>query len=169
MSGIRIGLLSDTHGYIDEPIMKLLKECDEVWHAGDIGENEVYQQLQQFTNLRIVFGNIDSISIQKSILEDEIFYVEGFKVLMTHIAGNPPKFNKRVKDLLAKEKPNILVCGHSHILKFGWDKEQQLWFMNPGAAGKHGFHQMRTMLRFTLHNGKIENAEVIELGKRGVI
>ena len=169
MSGIRIGLLSDTHGYIDNHFMNLLKECDEVWHAGDVGENGVFQHLQQFQKLRIVYGNIDTVSLQKSIPEDLTFRVEGFKVLMTHIAGNPPKFNKRVKAILEIEKPDIVVCGHSHILKFGWDKENQLWFMNPGAAGKHGFHAMRTMLRFTLVQGKIENAEVIELGKRGTI
>jgi uncharacterized protein len=169
MNGIRIGLLSDTHGFCNEDILRYLETCDEIWHAGDIGENEVLEKLTGHKPLRIVFGNIDTVIMQKTLPEDLFFELEGFRILITHIAGNPPAYNKRVKGLIREHKPNILVCGHSHILKIGWDKENTLWYMNPGAAGKHGFHAMRTMLRFTLVQGKIENAEVIELGKRGAL
>lgn len=169
MSGTRIGLLSDTHGFCNADMLHYLEQCDEIWHAGDIGENDVLEKLSGNKPLRIVYGNIDSVIKQKTLPEDLVFEVEGVRVFMTHIAGNPPAYNQRVKNMIRNHQPNILVCGHSHILKVGWDKENSMWYMNPGAAGKHGFHKVRTLLRFTLHKGKVEKAEVIELGLRGAL
>lgn len=163
----KILLLSDTHSYIDDRILKYASEADEIWHAGDIGEIKVADELQAIKPLRAVYGNIDNAEVRGEFPLNNIFSVDGVKVVMTHIGGYPGRYNARVKELLINEKPKLYICGHSHILKVMHDKKLNLLHMNPGAAGIHGFHQVRTMLRFTLDNGKIDNLEVIELGKRG--
>ncbi len=163
----KILLLSDTHSYIDDRILKYAAEADEIWHAGDIGEIKVADELQAVKPLRAVYGNIDNAEVRREFPLNNIFNLDGVKVLMTHIGGYPGRYYARVKELLINEKPKLYICGHSHILKVMHDKKLNLLHMNPGAAGIHGFHQVRTMLRFTLDNGKIDNLEVIELGKRG--
>lgn len=163
----KIMLLSDTHSYIDDRILKYASEADEIWHAGDVGEIKVADELQAIKPLRAVYGNIDNAEVRGEFPLNNIFSVDGVKVVMTHIGGYPGRYNARVKELLINEKPKLYICGHSHILKVMHDKKLNLLHMNPGAAGIHGFHQVRTMLRFTLDNGTIDNLEVIELGKRG--
>ena len=162
----RIGLLSDTHGYIDEQILDHFKECDEIWHAGDWGNSIVNDTLESFKPVRGVYGNIDGKENRLIYPKDLVFEIEGVKVYMTHIGGYPTRYNKDSRPIILEEKPNLFISGHSHILKVIPDNKMNLLHMNPGAAGKHGFHQMRTMLRFEIDNGKIENLQVIELGKR---
>ena len=163
----KILLLSDTHSYIDDRILKYASEADEIWHAGDIGEIKVADELQAIKPLRAVYGNVDNAEVRGEFPLNNIFCVDSVKVVMTHIGGYPGRYSARVKELLINEKPKLYICGHSHILKVMHDKKLNLLHMNPGAAGIHGFHQVRTMLRFTLDDGKIDNLEVIELGKRG--
>lgn len=162
----KILLLSDTHSYIDDQIIKFVKEADEVWHAGDIGSLEVTDSILKLKPLRAVFGNIDGKDIRAEFPLDLIFEIENMKVWMTHIGGYPNKYYPRIKETISDIKPNIFICGHSHILKVMYDKKNDLLHMNPGASGKHGFHKVRTMLRFVLDNGKIKDMEVIELAKR---
>ncbi|MBI1288689.1 MAG: YfcE family phosphodiesterase [Flavobacteriales bacterium] len=164
----RIGLLSDTHGYLDAGIKKHFVNCDEIWHAGDIGSVEVSDTLAAWKPYRAVYGNIDGGKLRAMHPENQIFELEGVKVLMTHIGGYPGKYTARVRDLIIQEKPKLYICGHSHILKVMFDKKHQVLHMNPGAAGISGFHQVKTLLRFVLDNGDIKNLEVIELGKRTV-
>lgn len=133
-----------------------------MWHAGDIGQEKVIQQLQEKSFVRAVYGNIDDQLIRQTWPENQLFTLEGVKVLMTHIGGYPNKYTARVKKLLNEHQPDLYICGHSHILKVVYDKQLRLLHMNPGAVGKHGFQQVRTMLRFELRNSKIENLEVIE-------
>ena len=162
----KILLLSDTHGYIDNQILKYVKLADEVWHAGDIGTVEVIDTLQKFKPVRAVYGNIDGAEIRSMLPLDLKFTIENVSVWITHIGGYPNRYDKRIKDKLIKQQPNLFISGHSHILKVMFDKKLNLLHMNPGAAGKHGFHQVRTMLRFEVENGNIANLEVIELAKR---
>lgn len=163
---MKIGLISDTHGFLDERVFHHFKHCDEIWHAGDIGENEVLSRLQTFKPTKAVFGNIETAALQKELPEYLEIKKEGVRTLMIHIGGRPGRYAKGVKDLILKYRPNLFICGHSHILKVMMDRDLDVLYMNPGAAGKHGFHQMRTMLRFDLKEGQIKNLEVIELGKR---
>lgn len=165
----KILLLSDTHSYIDDRILDYAYQADEVWHAGDIGDFKAMQPLIEIKPFKAVYGNIDNAEVRAEFPLDNIFEVEGVKVVITHIGGYPPKYSARVKKILQDEKPKLYICGHSHILKVMPDKNLGLIHMNPGAAGKHGFHTIRTMLRFTLDKGKIENLEVIELGQRGKV
>lgn len=163
----KILLLSDTHSHIDERILFYAKEVDEVWHAGDIGSLQVTDLIAKSGCLvRGVYGNIDDAQIRTEFPEWNIFEIDGVKIAMTHIAGSPNKYPSRVKEVLLKERPKIFVCGHSHILKVEYVNSLEVLHMNPGAAGKHGFHHVRTMLRFQINSGKIENLEVIELGSR---
>lgn len=162
----RIGLLSDTHGYLDQGIKKHFALCDEIWHAGDIGTTDVSDTLSAWKPYRAVYGNIDGGKLRVMHPENQLFEVEDVKVLMTHIGGYPGKYVARVRQLIETEKPKLYICGHSHILKVMFDKKYQVLHMNPGAAGIHGFHQMKTMLRFVLDQGEIKDLEVIELGKR---
>ena len=162
----KILLLSDTHSYIDEQILKFVKQADEVWHAGDIGSLSVTDNIQKLKPLRAVFGNIDDKDARAEFPLDNNFVVENMSVYMTHIGGYPYKYKPRVKELLEKKRPKIFICGHSHILKVQFDKKLNLLHLNPGAAGKHGFHKIRTMLRFELNKGEIKNLEIIELAKR---
>ena len=162
----KILLLSDTHGHLDDKIIKYVNEADEVWHAGDIGKKEIINYLTEIKPLKAVFGNIDDKEIRLITKEFLYFNYEKNKILITHIAGYPGKYNKNVNRLISIYKPNILVCGHSHILKVMYDKKNKHLHLNPGAAGISGFHNIRTMLRFKLDSDKIKELEIIELGKR---
>ncbi len=162
----KIGLISDTHGYIDDRILSYLSVCDEIWHAGDIGDIAVTDKLKESALLRGVYGNIDGHIIRREFKEHSRFSCEGVDVFLTHIGGKPYVYDYRIKDYLQKNPPQLFICGHSHICKVQMDKKLKMLYMNPGAAGIKGFHHMRTLLRFTLDKGKIENLEVVELGKR---
>lgn len=162
----KILLLSDTHGYIDDRILHYVEQSDEVWHAGDIGDLRVSDALSAVKPFRAVYGNIDNHQARSSFPLHQRFVCEEVSVWITHIGGYPPKYNTLTRDEIRKKPPKLFICGHSHILKVIPDKTNGVLHMNPGAAGKHGFHKMRTMLRFTLDSGKIENLEVIELGKK---
>lgn len=159
----RIGLISDTHSYLDEVVFTHFKDCDEIWHAGDFGTLEVVERLQEFKPFRGVFGNIDDKSIRSICPEHLRFECEGVDVWMTHIGGYPGRYSSLVKSEIQSNPPKLFICGHSHILKVQFDKKLQLLHLNPGAAGKHGWHQVRTLMRFELNGGKIENLEIIEL------
>jgi len=163
----KILLLSDTHGHLDQKIIKYINVVDEVWHAGDIGTTAVANGISSLKTLKGVYGNIDGHELRSHFPENQIFSSEGVKVLMTHIGGYPGRYNARVKKLILEEKPQLYICGHSHILKVVQDRKNNLLHMNPGASGIYGFHQIRTLLRFELNHGKIEKLEVIELGQRG--
>tara|TARA_B100000949_G_scaffold235052_1_gene256257 strand:+ start:1039 stop:1536 length:498 start_codon:yes stop_codon:yes gene_type:complete len=162
----KILLLSDTHSHIDETILKYVRQADEIWHAGDIGTLEVTDSIKKLKPLKAVYGNIDDHVIQKEFPLNQRFYCEKVDVLMTHIGGYPPKYNMRTRDIIKENPPKLFICGHSHILKVMMDHKLNVLHMNPGACGKHGFHQVRTMLRFKIDNEDIKDLEVIELGKR---
>ena len=163
----RIGLISDTHGYIGEDLLESLEEVDEVWHAGDIGSEEVIDEIVKKWPLKAVFGNIDNRIIQLRCEEDLSFEIEGVSVFMTHIGGYPGRYHSRVKQLLIEKQPMLYICGHSHILKVMPDKDLGLLHMNPGSCGNYGIHYIRTYLRFNVEKGKIKDLEAVELGKRG--
>ncbi|WP_010517870.1 metallophosphoesterase family protein [Croceivirga radicis] len=162
----KVLLLSDTHSYIDERILAYAKKADEIWHAGDIGDLSVTDALAKIKPVRGVYGNIDNHVIQKEFPENNRFLCEEVDVWITHIGGYPNKYNVRVKEELKANPPKLFICGHSHILKVMFDKKLDLLHMNPGACGKHGFHQVRTMLRFVIDKDRITDLEVIELGKK---
>ncbi|EDM45194.1 hypothetical protein SCB49_03699 [unidentified eubacterium SCB49] len=161
----KILLLSDTHSYIDSAILKHVKNADEVWHAGDIGDLKVTDTIKKLKPLRAVYGNIDNDKARLEFPLDNRFTCEGVDVWMTHIGGYPGKYNQRVREAIYANPPKLYITGHSHILKVMNDKKTGLLHMNPGAIGTHGFHQVRTMLRFTIASGKIDNLEVIEYKK----
>ena len=162
----KILLLSDTHSFVDEQILKFVKQADEVWHAGDIGNIDVIDTLKKLKPVRAVFRNIDDHIIRSEFPLDLQFIIEDVPVWITHIGGYPNKYDVRIREELAKNPPKLFICGHSHILKVIYDKKLNLLHMNPGAAGKHGFHNIRTMLRFEINDGNISNLEIIELEKR---
>lgn len=162
---LRIGLLSDTHSFLDPRAHQYLASCDEVWHAGDIGSIEVLEELESRYSLRAVHGNIDGAKIRASAPEDQRFSLEGVKVWMTHIGGRPGKYRPRILEGLRTDPPDLFICGHSHICKVEYDREHKLLYANPGALGKEGFHRVRTLLRFSLQNGRPTEMEVIELGR----
>ena len=162
----RIGLISDTHSYLDPKVCKYFKECDEIWHAGDIGNAEVTDQLETFKPLRAVYGNIDGGILRKAFPQDLFFKCEEVPVFMTHIGGYPNRYAKGIIEKLKELKPKIFICGHSHILKVMYDKKYNLLHINPGAAGKSGFHKVKTVIRFTIDGKDIKDLEVVELGKR---
>lgn len=166
---MKIGLISDTHSYLDPTVFEHFKNVDEVWHAGDIGDAAVVEALENFKPLRAVYGNIDDKSVQARLLEDAWFICEGFNIWMTHIGGAPPNYNPRIKKILKQKVPDIFICGHSHILKIKKDPSYNMLYLNPGAAGNHGFHLMKTLIRFELNKKEIKKMEVIELGKRGAM
>ncbi len=161
----KILLLSDTHSYMDDTILKYVKQADEVWHAGDIGDLNVTDRIKALKPLRAVYGNIDDAKARVEFPEHLRFLCEDVDVWITHIGGYPPKYNNRVRESITANPPDIFICGHSHILKVMPDKTLGLLHMNPGAIGKHGFHKVRTMIRFTIDGSAIENLEVIELKK----
>lgn len=162
----KILLLSDTHSHLDDVILKYAAQADEIWHAGDIGDLAVTDELAKLKPLRAVFGNIDNATIQQEFPLNNRFTCEGVDVFITHIGGYPPKYNSRTRPEIEQNPPKLFICGHSHILKVMMDKKNSVLHMNPGACGKHGFHQVRTMLRFEIHGEDIKNLEVVELGKR---
>jgi uncharacterized protein len=165
---MKIGLLSDTHSFLDSRIMEYFKDCDEIWHAGDIGDPDVIKPLVDLKPFRAVYGNIDDKIVQQRYPEDLRFNCSGLDIWMTHIAGSPPRYNPRIKKELSKQIPDILICGHSHILRIKRDPAwNNMLYLNPGAAGNHGFHSIKTIVRFTIENVSITQMEVIELGKRG--
>lgn len=161
---IRIGLISDTHSHLDPAVFTHFKDCDEIWHIGDIGDEQVIRQLINFKPTFAVFGNIDSMELRYEFPENLFLEREGLTFFLTHIGGLPGKFPARVKNLIKIHKPDLFICGHSHILRVL--KGEGLVYINPGAAGHHGFHAVRTIMRMELSEGKITNLEVIELGKR---
>jgi hypothetical protein len=160
---MKIGLLSDTHSIIDKRILKFFENCDEIWHAGDIGTIKTLESLEKFKKIRAVYGNIDNHQIRREVNEFLLLKYEKLVILITHIAGKPPKYNKLTYNLIKKHKPNILVCGHSHILKIHRDKENDILIINPGASGNVGFHKFKTAIRFNIINSNIKNLEIIEL------
>lgn len=162
-----IGLISDTHGYLDEAVFRHFEKCDEIWHAGDFGPG-VAEPLQAFKPLRGVFGNIDDGAIRHAFPETLRWQCEEVSVLMTHIGGYPGKYAPAVRKELATTPTQLFISGHSHILKVMYDAKYSCLHMNPGAAGHQGWHQMRTLLRFTIDGKQIKDCEVIELGRRGV-
>ncbi len=165
-----IGLISDTHSFLDPKVFEHFKDVDEIWHAGDLGDAMVMEELKKFKLLRAVYGNIDGQEIQSLYPEDLWFHCEGFTIWMTHIGGAPPNYNPRIKKILSERIPDIFICGHSHILRIKKDLNfNNLLYLNPGAAGNHGFHLVKTLIRFELVNKAIKKMEVIELGKRGQI
>ena len=156
-------LLSDTHGYVDEKIISHTNYVDEVWHAGDIGDTRVIDSIKLLKPIKAVYGNIDSNEIRMMTEKNLIFDSEGIRVVMTHIAGYPGRYNRSAIELIQKYNPNLFICGHSHMLKVIQDKKYNHLHFNPGAAGIYGFHKKRTMLKFSLENGTIKNLFVIEL------
>lgn len=162
----KIGLLSDTHGYLDPKIFDYFKDVDEIWHAGDVGTIDIIDELRKFKPVRGVFGNIDDYKIRTEFPEFNRFKIEEVDVLMTHIAGKPGKYSKPALEELQKKSPKLFICGHSHILLVQMDKKFNMLWMNPGACGFKGFHAVKTILRFEINSDKIENLEAIEIGKR---
>lgn len=167
---MRIGLMSDTHSFLDERVLEHFAECDEVWHAGDFGSPEVMRALQAFKHLRGVYGNIDGAQIRAEMPLDLRFECAGVPVLMTHIGGYPGRYEPRVRTLLREHPPQggLFISGHSHILKIMPDRVGNFLHINPGACGNEGWHKVKTLVRFTLHQGSIGEVQVIELGSRGI-
>lgn len=165
----KIGLLSDTHSFLDDRIFQYFAECDEIWHAGDFGSMSVIDRLRAFKPLRGVYGNIDNALIQAEMPMDLRFECEGVPVFMTHIGGYPGRYNPRVRKILMENPPRkgIFICGHSHILKAMPDRQLGFLHLNPGACGNEGWHTVKTLMRFVLDGGSIRELEVIELGPRG--
>ena len=162
----KILLLSDSHSHIDDQILKFVKQSDEVWHAGDIGSLDVIDTIQKLKPVRAVYGNIDDAQIRNEFPLNNKFTIENVSVWITHIGGYPNRYDVKIREEISKNPPKLFISGHSHILKVMFDKKLNLLHMNPGAAGKHGFHQVRTMLRFEINDDKISNLEIIELEKR---
>ena len=163
----RIGLLSDTHGYFDERIAHYLRDCDEIWHAGDFGDATVVDELRAIApGFRGVYGNIYGTDVRRTEPLVQDFTVEGLRIVMTHIGGYPGHYAPAARPLLATTRPGLFVTGHSHILRVMPDPQRGLLHLNPGAAGRHGFHQVRTMLRFSIEAGKVVELQAVELGKR---
>lgn len=162
----RIGLLSDTHSYLDESIFKHFANCDEIWHGGDFGSLELIERLQDFKPLRGVYGNIDNPKIRHQFPEVLAFSCEEVKVLMIHIGGYPGKYTPLTKKEMSIYKPKLFISGHSHILKIMYDKTNECLHINPGAAGFQGWHQVRTLVRFTIDGDNIKDCEIIEIGKK---
>ena len=162
----RILLLSDTHSYIDDRILDYANDADEVWHCGDFGSMTVIEELEKIKPIRGVYGNIDDAKIRTIFPEVLSFKCEDVEVLMIHIGGYPGKYTPLAKKEIEKQTPKLFISGHSHILKAMFDEKNNLLHLNPGAVGKVGWHQMRTMMRFEIHKDKIENLEIIELGKK---
>ncbi len=161
----KVGLLSDTHSFFDPKFEKLFADCDEIWHAGDIGDIKVIDEIKKLKPLKAVFGNIDDATIRTCVPQDAFFTCDGVSVFMTHIGGYPGKYDKSAYAKLLQNKPKLFICGHSHILKVIYDKKLDCLHINPGAAGRSGFHSVRTAVRFELHEGNIQNLEIIELNK----
>ncbi len=163
----RIGLISDTHGFLDKAVFKHFEQCNEIWHAGDFGP-DVAEKLESFKPLKGVYGNIDDASIRHQFPEQLVFTSEGVKVMMRHIGGSPPKYNPETRKELALHQPQLFISGHSHILKVIYDEKISCLHMNPGAAGRQGWHKIRTLIRFVIDGSDMRDCEVIELGGRSL-
>lgn len=165
---MQIGIISDTHGFLDPKVFEAFEDCDEIWHAGDFGSLEIAEQLADFKPLKGVYGNIDDSSLRQSYPENLRFDCDGVDVLMTHIAGRPGRYPSRVKRLLEDSTPDVLVCGHSHIVQVENDlKHKKMKYINPGAAGHEGQHVMRTLIKLQCKKGKLRDMKLVELGPRG--
>ncbi|TAL51047.1 MAG: metallophosphoesterase [Chitinophagaceae bacterium] len=164
----RIGLISDTHGFLDEAVFKHFENCDEIWHAGDFGNIELANRLNAERGLTMkgVYGNIDGQDIRSIFPEQLVFLCEEVKVMLRHIGGSPPKYNPETRKQLQIHQPQLFISGHSHILKIMYDNKINCLHMNPGAAGKQGWHKLRTIIRFAIDGKDIKDCQVIELGKR---
>jgi len=162
-----IGLISDTHYFLDEAVFKHFEKCDEIWHAGDFGSMEIADKLKAFKPLKGVYGNIDSNDIRSSYPERLTWNCEEVTIYMRHIGGHPKRYAPGVKQELISNKAKLFICGHSHILKVMYDEQIGCLHMNPGAAGKQGWHKMRTLIRFAIDGVAMKDCEVIELGRRG--
>ena len=161
----KIGLISDTHSYLHPKIVEYFIECDEIWHAGDVGNASIIDELAKFKTIRAVYGNIDGQETRKVCPKNQRFICEEVDVWITHIGGYPDRYSSDVREDIKKNPPNLFISGHSHILKVMYDKKLNLLHMNPGAAGKYGIHKLITMLRFSIDGKEIKNLEVIELPK----
>jgi uncharacterized protein len=159
----RIGLISDTHSYLDDAVFEHFAQCDEIWHGGDFGSIEVIEKLQSFKPLKGVYGNIDDGKIRTDFPEVLVFNCEEVKVMIKHIGGYPPKYNAETKKQIIEQKPQLFISGHSHILKIMYDEKLRCLHINPGAYGKQGWHKLRTLVRFEIHEKEIKNCEIIEL------
>lgn len=166
---MKIALISDNHSYDGHDVLPHIEGCDEVWHAGDIGALESLDNIKEIAPIRAVYGNIDDTPVRAVYPLNLAWECEGMKIFMTHIGGYPTRYKKRVSRLLNKIKPDIYICGHSHICRVMRDAELNLIHMNPGAYGHYGFHKMRTMLKFSINEGCLEDLQVVELGMRGRI
>ena len=164
----KIGLLSDTHSWIYPGIFEFFRDCDELWHAGDIGNLQTYDELAAFKPIRAVFGNIDGHELRNVCPEIQLFKCEGFKVLIKHIGGYPGRYDRSVKDMLRSEQPDIFISGHSHILKIMHDSANQVFHMNPGSAGKYGLHDKITCIRFSLEGREIKEMEILEKDRKAL-
>ncbi len=162
----RIGLISDTHGYLDDQVFRHFDKCDEIWHAGDFGTTDVVDGLRNFRPLRAVYGNIDGPEIRHHYPENLRFVCEEVPVFMTHIGGYPGRYAPMARKELIRDTPRLFICGHSHILKVVYDDKLQCLHMNPGAAGRQGWHKVRTLIRFVIDGKDMKQCEVIELGKK---
>lgn len=163
---MKIGILSDTHGHLDDRFLKFFENCDELWHAGDIGSTEIFHKIGRFKPTVWVYGNIDGAEIRLLCPHEQVFEREGLKVFMTHIAGYPTRYNASAKANILKHKPDMVICGHSHILKVIYDSQFNHLHVNPGAAGNHGWHKVRTAVRFDIVNGKPAGMELFELPRQ---
>jgi putative phosphoesterase len=163
---LKIGLLSDTHHFLDEAVFHHFEACDEIWHAGDFGTVELAAKLAAFRPLRGVYGNIDGQDVRSEYPERLRWQSEEVNVFMTHIGGYPPRYNSAVKKELTADPPQLFICGHSHILKILYDENLKCLHMNPGAAGRQGWHTVRTLIRFVIDGKNMRDCEVIELGNR---
>ena len=165
----KIGLISDTHGWLDETVFKHFQDRDEIWHAGDFGNIAIAEQLKEHipkNSLKGVYGNIDGHDVRSVYPEQLLWVCEEVKIMMTHIGGYPPKYNAKVKEQLLFHHPQLFIAGHSHVLKIMYDEKLQCLYMNPGAAGKQGWHSVRTVIKFTIDGKEMKDCQVIELGKR---
>ncbi len=162
---VYIGLLSDTHSFLHPKIFEIFKDCDEIWHAGDIGNIQTADSLNAFKPLKAVYGNIDGHKVRAVYPETQVFQCEDVKVLITHIGGYPGRYWKKARELILRGKPGLFISGHSHILKVMYDKQNDLLHINPGAAGKFGSHRVITLVRFSVNSKEIKDLEVIELRK----
>ena len=162
---MKIGLLSDTHGQLDDRFLDFMKDCDEIWHAGDIGTEEIVDRLRAFKPCVIIYGNIDGGNLRVMCKADEYFERAGARIFMTHIGGYPGRYNAAALQKIKTYRPTIFVCGHSHILKVMYDPAYQLLHINPGAAGIHGWHKVRTAVRFDISDGVPKNMELFEVAR----
>ena len=166
---MKIGVLSDTHGYLDDKLFEFFADCDEIWHAGDIGNSELITKLKNFRPLVAVYGNIDGSDVRIETRQHQRLLREGVDIWMTHIGGYPGNYDRRIRDEIRTNSPALLITGHSHILKVMNDKKNGLLHINPGAAGFHGLHKVRTAVRFIIDNKKIKDLDIIELGLRSIV